>query len=333
MSNLLDQHEPRKKPKSDSASSTSRISASSLKRIMNNLQGQKHRSSTKTTYLTAWRKFNQFLVRLDYLPPKWENRVSLYVAYLIDCNTKSSTIRSYLSGIRSILQDDGYVLNKNKILLSSLTRACRLTRDRVKARFPIQKALMEMILFEIEAMYLQTKAPQVYLAKMYKCMTILGYYGLLHIGEMAEGVHSIKARNIHEEIKKKKILLILFTSKTHGLDSNPQKVRITGDSGGIRAARFSPFDVTCEFLKSRGGYTDEHENLFVFRDGSNVRPCHYRNVLRRALKRIGLNHKLYDTHSLRIGRASDLLKYGFTIYEIKLLGRWKSNAVFKYIRN
>ena len=82
----------------------------------------------------------------------------------------------------------------------------------------------------------------------------------------------------------------------------------------------------------RGDYEHDEEELFVFVDHSPVRPRHVRTLLRVLLKRIGLNEKLYDTHSLRIGRATDLMKQGKTIEEIKRMGRWKSNAVYRYLK-
>ena len=42
---------------------------------------------------------------------------------------------------------------------------------------------------------------------------------------------------------------------------------------------------------------------------------------------------LYGTHSLRSGRTCDLYKLGLSVETIKKIGRWKSNAVFRYLKN
>ena len=47
----------------------------------------------------------------------------------------------------------------------------------------------------------------------------------------------------------------------------------------------------------------------------------------------GLESHLYNTHSLHIGRASDLSKMGANVEKIKHVGRWKSNAVYRYIKS
>ena len=76
---------------------------------------------------------------------------------------------------------------------------------------------------------------------------------------------------------------------------------------------------------------DESKPFFVFSDGSEVEPAHVRDVLRKALTLISLDCCLYNTHSFHIGRATDLIKMGFSIEQVKLVGRWGSKAVFKYI--
>ena len=74
----------------------------------------KNRQSTKENYLAIWRHFNKFLIKLDRRPPLWEDRVSLFSAYLIEHRkVQSSTLRSYISAIKRILTDDGYEWNNN----------------------------------------------------------------------------------------------------------------------------------------------------------------------------------------------------------------------------
>ena len=77
----------------------------------------------------------------------------------------------------------------------------------------------------------------------------------------------------------------------------------------------------------RGDYLHDDEQFFVFRDGSPVKPQYARNILQRVIRQLNLNDKLYGMHSFRIGRTSDLIKYNYSIDEVKLMGRWKSNVV------
>ena len=86
-------------------------------------------------------------------------------------------------------------------------------------------------------------------------------------------------------------------------------------------------------MSLRKDYKNDQENFFIFKDKTPVAPYHVRTVLRKLLKTLNLESNYYDTHSLRIGRMSDLVKLGYSIEDVKRLGRWKSNAVYKYIKN
>ena len=67
--------------------------------------------------------------------------------------------------------------------------------------------------------------------------------------------HVLKARNVEIGQNKDKIQLILFTSKTHGLESKPQQIRISGDDApsienriNSRKCFFCPFRTTRKYL-------------------------------------------------------------------------------------
>ena len=80
-----------------------------------------------------------------------ESRTSLYCGYLIEVkNRQSSTVRSYISAIKKVLTQDGYEWNDRRLLLNSLTRACKLKKDVIKIRLPISKAFMELMIDDIQ---------------------------------------------------------------------------------------------------------------------------------------------------------------------------------------
>ena len=265
------------------------------------------------------------------MPSSWESRVALYVAYLFTKGAQSATVKSYISAIKSFLLEDGYEWQQKTFLFSALTKSCKLHNDTVRTRLPIQKDLLNILLDEIEEWAYENN--QAFLEVMYKSMLAVGYYGLLRISELA-GCHAIKAKDVHIAENKDKILLVLYTSKTHGYNSNPQLIKIEADGTSTRGTdrTHSPFNIVQGYSNIRGGYMNDEDHYFIFRDGNPVTPGHFRKILKLMIRRVGLNHKIYDTHSLRIGRATDLSKLGFSVDQIKFLGRWKSNAVYKYIR-
>ena len=306
-----------------------------MEQLVQKLLSQQNRSSTLKTYLNIWRQFNNFVISLDVKPNSWQAKTTLYKAYLIDNGKQLASIKTYVSAIKKLLVMDGYQWKYDEVLLNSLTKACRLINDRVKSRLPIQCGFLEMILFEVER-YFNTSA-QYYLECLYQAIFIISYYGLMRIGEVTESPHVVRAKNVHLAVNKDKILLVLYTSKTHGLGQRPQKIKITsnkkGKSGKYAHRHFCPFNVLRTYLQLRGDYEDEQEQFFVFRDKQPVRPIQANNILKLMVKNLGLDNKLYSTHSFRIGRTSDLIKFGYSLDEVQRLGRWRSNAVLHYIRN
>ena len=73
-------------------------------------------------------------------------------------------------------------------------------------------------------------------------------------------------------------------------------------------------------------------NVLYSGGGMPVTPEQVHKTLKLLLCNLGLESTLYGMHSFRIGRTTDLIKFGYSVDEVKLLGRWKSNVIYKYIR-
>ena len=218
-------------------------------------------------------------------------------------------------------------------MLASLTRVCRVKNNRVAARIPIGCSFLEMILFEIGRVH----TDQPYLIILFQALFVLGYYGLMRVSELTLSKHCVKAANIHAAINKKKLLLVLCSSKTHSKGNRPQKIKIETIAekrackvmGRVKRC-FCPFKLINNYLCIRGSYALVEEPLFIFRTKDNpVKPEHARNLLKQYLQNLGLDSGLYNMQSLR---GSDMLKYGYSIEDIKRAGCWRSNAVYKYLR-
>ena len=155
------------------------------------------------------------------------------------------------------------------------------------------------------------------------------YFGLLRVSEVSFGAHPIRARDVYLASNRDKLMFVLYTSKTHGYGSRPQRIEIEGVA---KIGDFCAYSMGRKYLKLRGNYSDPNEQLFIFPDGAPVKSTHIRTTLKNIIAEIGLQRDFYNTHSFRTGRASDLLKSGRTVETIKYLGRWRSNAVYKYLK-
>ena len=326
--------------KEDASSSSGSISTAAIERIVESLRMEKLRKSTRTNYYQIWKNFNQFIIKLDKKPANSEDRLTLYIGYLIDKNRKSTTIKSYISAIKSVLKDNEILIHEDTYLLSSLTRACRLRNDRVKTRLPIGKDVLHVILQKIEDHFLEEG--QMYLKLLYTTMICTAFYGMFRIGELASGSHPVLIDDVFVGTNKRKFLFVLRSSKTHDRSSKPQEVKIKVNnkrnprSDRIRVMRnqkWCPFKLLGSYSKTRPKSKSSTEPFFVHLDRSPVKPSQLREVLRMALKMGGFNPCLYGFHSLRAGRSVYLVKKGVPVEIIKRLGRWKSNVIFTYLKN
>ena len=268
-----------------SSSHSSKISTQSVNLIIDRLLSQSNRISTSKAYLNIWRQSNKFLIQLDSKPKTWEDRVTMFIAFKIDKGMQSSTVKSYISAIKKILIDDGYFWEDKKMILGSLTKACKIVNDSVRTRLPIQCSLLELILFKIERMFSRTN--QCYLQALYQCLFAISYYGLMRVSEVMTSDHVIKAKNVHAAENKDKLLIILYSSKTHNCGMKPQHIKITSNLEEISKAEFyrnrnfCPFDLVNKYLNLRGrGYASDSEQFFIFRDRSPVHPDHAHAVLK-----------------------------------------------------
>ena len=331
---------------SDTNSSSSRLSADHMYSILDRLKSKSNRDSTINTYHKIWTKFNNFVIKLDYKPNLWEDQVSLYCAHLVEASIQSSTLKSYISAIKAVLKIDGYQWTDNRVLFSAITKACKLKNDLVQTHLPIQIKLLEILLFEIEHYFgggtsscksrTKTCGPQPNLELLYKVIFMTAYYGLMRIGELTTGAHPVKASDVHIGNNKKKILLVLRSSKTHGRDSRLQNIKISAVMHSAQAStrHFCPFSVIRQYFALRGDYKTKAEPFFIFRDRQPVQPRHVRELLRELLEALNLQPDLYNCHSFRIGRATDMFKFDpNSLHRIRQAGRRHSNAIFKYLRN
>lgn len=67
-------------------------------------------------------------------------------------------------------------------------------------------------------------------------------------------------------------------------------------------------------------------------DGLPISRAHFSQQLSLAIQFCRLAPSRYKGHSFRIDAASFAADQGFSDTQIRLLGRWKSNAFQKYIR-
>ena len=273
---------------------------------MDMLKNEQHRSSTKRNYRNIWKNFNQFCICLDIKPDSWEDRISLYAGYLVSSNKQSSMVKSYVSAIKGVLEMSGIKVNEDRCLLSSLTRACRLVNDKVRARLPIQRSMLVTILNKLGDIF----HDQPFLYTLFTALFSTAYFGLFRVGELTKSEHAVRADDVQIGVNKNKVRFVLRSSKTHGRHSLPQIIKISSTRlenekplGHHGKVWYCPYQLLWNYLQARPLKRTENEQFFVFSDGSPVTPDHFRKCLKMVLTKTNYNPTLFSSHSFRIGRG------------------------------
>ena len=96
---------------------------------------------------------------------------------------------------------------------------------------------------------------QIFLESMYKVLFALSCYGMMRVGELTQSDHVVKACNVHSALNKKKLMLMLYTSKTHGVSKYPQKIKIRANEENLENNNyyqnryFCPFKLTNDYMR------------------------------------------------------------------------------------
>ena len=257
------------------------------------------------------------------------------MGYLVHNKHQSSTVKSYISAIKTTLKTNLIDISEDQYLLSSLTRACRLQNDCMKTRLPTQKGMLSIILHQAESHF----KTQPFLLNLYPAILSTMYFGLFRISEMTSDEHAVRACDVHIGSNKCNFLFVLHTLKMHDMDVPPQLIKITTESRARYRGKQPipkrilpcPYQLLKDYAQMRGGYKNVDEHFFIFSDHSPVRPRHLSICLKMLIHQCGFDESLYGSHSLRIGRTCDLFHLGLSVETIKKLGHWKSNAVFRYL--
>ena len=227
-----------------------------------------------------------------------------------------------------MLKTNKISVNPDKYLLASLTKGCKLVNDKVRARIPVQKPMLMVMIKKLNILF----GNQPYLLHLYRALFITTYYGMFRIGELTLGPHTVKAVDVHIADNKDKMMFVLHTSKTHWKNVRPQTIKINGvgNKDKDNGWNYWPFTLLRNYIKFRKSFKSKEEPFFFFQDRSPVKPGHYRAVFTKIIKMMSLKNQLYSVHCFRSGRACDLLAIGISVETIKKLGCWKSNAVYVY---
>ncbi len=248
--------------------------------------------------------------RLDPIPTKWETAIEVYRGHLIERGLQSSTIASYIAGIRSRLQLDGVILQENEYAMKQMHRMAK-KKDVERIRKPVPLTLLTQAL---DCLHFVTDSK--YEHDLFAGIFVTAYYGMFWIGELVESVHAVKACNVLSD-DDRTVHLIQHSSKVLKPGQIPPIVEIKP-----RGTKHCPCRVINLFSLRRqeiGKLLPQNPvQFFVHENGTSVTKCQVLRMLRRVLRLVpDCVETDFGAHSFRSGRATDLWVKGYSEDKIK----------------
>ena len=283
-------------------------------------------SSTHLVYRNALATFRNF--RQSYsLCETWPapvNHLTLFISFCFEMGYSPSTITTFISGVSFYHKIHQREDPTDAFIIRKLIEGCKRLRKRQDIRAPITESILTKI-----CQILPNICFSFYEACLFRAAFLLAYYGLLRVSEIVftnkvQADRPLLASDIQTEGGSKALLVSIRVSKTN--QSGPPTI--------LRIPVGKNHNLCCVSAIQR--YLSLRPigppYLFVHSNGKPLTRSQFCGVLAKTIRSLGLPSQLYPSHSFRIGRATTLAAQCISNETIKKLGRWKSNAVERYIR-
>ena len=254
--------------------------------------------------------------------PVEEETLLSFIAFLFKKGLQGSSIRCYLSAVRSLHIFNKYEFPHHSPRIEAALKGALTLSKPINCKEPITFDILQKIVEVCKA------RPD---ALMLIAAMTTAFFGCLRAGEICvqNGTNFKKKVNVClKDLKfhfdKKYFTLLLKRSKT---DTFNRGITITvGCSGHSICAYCAMNDLVNDKTN-----LDGNQPLFIYKE-SYLTKSYFISTTKMLVASIGLDSNLYAGHSYRSGCTTSAALSGFNSWEIKLLGRWQSEVYNIYIR-
>lgn len=249
--------------------------------------------------------------------------IGLYISHLHSIGLQPSTIQSHLSAISYVhkirdIRDPTQAFLVGKLMISlHKSSPCK------DIRLPITRDVLQLLIKAVHRI-----ESNEYNLLMFSAMFSLAYHACLRVGEYtmsanAKNVLQLKQVTTVKQGNLRQALRIHFASFKHSKGREPiLEIQAQVDDS-------CPVLALNKYVSVR---PDIAGPLFVNSCGKPVTRLQAKTALDKCSKFLNLDSSRYTTHSLRIGKCTDMVKLGYSDAQIRAVGRWKSDAYKRYIR-
>lgn len=277
--------------------------------------------NTALTYQKGLDSFCAFRSKYS-LPALWPpplHQIINFIAYLSANSCSHSTVRCYLSAISYQLQIQGKQDTTKAFIVKKLLEGLHRLNPSKDVRSPITLPLLSQI-----TSILPHVCTNSYEVVLFTSAFQLAFFALLRVSEFT--VTSKKSTPLSFSdisISESIITVTIRSSKTdQHFAGSTIHIDFNADTSNL-------FQSILQYFTIRPSIQGP---LFCHLNSKPLTSYQFTSVLHKAIKFLGLDTSTFKSHSFRIGCATHMYSTGVPEEEIKAKGRWKSNAMYSYIR-
>jgi site-specific recombinase XerD len=276
--------------------------------------------ATREQYGSQWRRFKKFAKRVLRTDPMsvGQDGMAIYVVHLHNGNIRAGGIRSHLAALSQKFKLADLETPTESFAIKKLLAAYAKTDPPVGIRKPLDRKNVIKIVSKLGQV-----AKSKYEKKMLTALFTLMYRALLRVSEVTKSKknkHNITKQQVNVREKQTKEVQVQFITYKHS--KAPCSIAVPAAETACAWKACRQYQVVAKQATS----------YFTHSSGEPLTVSYVRKTLNKVLKLVGLNPTEYNTHSFRIGRATDMFKQGYTDAQICMAGRWNSKAYKKYIK-
>jgi len=282
--------------------------------------------STQAVYARAWALFGQYRQHMaqPYLGiaelPISVHETANYIAALRLRGMAPTTIISYTTAIGYTHRMAGLADPTSATVVQKLLSAATRLSATSDTRLPITLTVLHRL---VEA--LKCTIPDAYTRAMLTAMFVVAFFGLMRVGEITLARSGQVSLTLDQVKRQGNHIAITIAAFKHNANRQPMEIILPAQD----QVQICPVQALLVYLQHRGTLPGP---LFAFADGQPIPRFFSASKLKLAIQFCGLDAGRYKTHSFRIGGASYYASLGYSDSQIRILGRWKSDAFKRYIR-
>ena len=287
------------------------------------------RPNTRKTYSSAQKTFITFCEKYSkaWLPCDTDT-ILMYIPYLFYAKQLSSqSIKVYVSAIRAMHVTEGFANPADNVRVKLALKAIACEQKR-----PVQKKMA--ITYNILSRFADLLGNAFNDRMMWSAMT-LAHFACMRTAEfVASSSESFDSRSqlrvsdislLNTDTGKIGMRVFLKCSKT---DPTGKGVAIYVGCSGTQICAVCSMHNYLALIR-----LDDHNSpLFRWENGLYLTRSSFVKRTKELVEMLGLDKNEYSGHSFRVGAATSGAAAGFSPQDLKILGRWSSDAYLGYIR-